>query len=330
MRNIRPGPRRPSGVVLRRILSLAPTVLVVLACTAIAPPSATIPETAVPTARPIVSTPAPTAASPQPAAQRAAVDFGDDFGVVFAGDVAATTIEAYNETFPGQIIDVASVTVDFGDGTTAAASQTCGGTPMTYLPFRHVFAAGEYSVHITAAELCDPRLEVDLGSVRSLRVFPVASPATAAWPACTTYQLRMTLADVGAAAGSVAALVRLQNVSRTGCNLDGYPGLQLIAADGQLLPTHVSAAVNGAMLFPAIPVHRVALGPGAIAAFAIGYGDNPSGTTPYEIACPSARWVRIFLPVVGQFGTASGPIAPCEGGVAVSPFFPGQDWIGFR
>jgi hypothetical protein len=320
-------------MILPRILSVASAVLLVAACTSIAPPTATTLATPVPTARPTVLATNPPASSAQPEAARAAVDFDDSFGVVFAGDVAATTIGAFSETLPGQAIEVASGTVDFGDGQTASASQTCGGTPVSYLGFRHVFAAGEYSVRIAAADLCDPTWGVDLHAVQMLRVLPVPSAATAAWPACTTFQLRMTLANIGAAAGSVGALVRLQDVSASGCNLDGYPNLELIAPDGRILPTHVSDAVGGEMLFPAIPVHRVALASGATAAFAIGYADNPSGgdtNEPYEIACPSARWVRVVLPAVDQYGTTAGPIAPCEGEVGVSPFFPGQDWIGFQ
>jgi hypothetical protein len=333
VRNIGTDHWRPTGVIVRRILSVAAAVLLVAACASIAPPTATPPDTAVPIVRSTGPASIPTAYSTQPESARAAVDFADPFGVVFAGDVAATTIGAFNETLPGQEVEVASATVDFGDGHTASASQTCGGTPMTYLGFHHVFAAGEYSVRIAGAGLCDPMWGVDLNALRRLRVLPVASSATVAWPACTTFQLRMTLANIGAAAGSVGALVRLQNVSANGCNLDGYPSLELIAPDGHLLPTHVSDAVTGGMLFPAIPVHRVALAPGATAAFALGYSDNPFGpdpNEPYEIACPTARWVRVILPAVGEFGTASGPIAPCEGEIGVSPLFPGQDWIRFQ
>jgi hypothetical protein len=164
--------------------------------------------------------------------------------------------------------------------------------------------------------------------------FPTAPPATADWPACTTFQLAMSGFELGAGLGNVAALFRLRNVSADGCALGGYPGIQLLSRTGAELPTTVRNAVTGAYMFPAVRPQRVALGPGDTASFELGYTDNPFGPgendRPYDQACPTTRWVRITLPGTHQFGTAEVAIAPCEGLVIPSPIYPGADHIPFR
>ncbi|HEX7949760.1 MAG TPA: DUF4232 domain-containing protein [Candidatus Limnocylindrales bacterium] len=225
-------------------------------------------------------------------------------------------------------VAIAQATVDFGDGTTGLVSQGCASASPT-LTAHHVYrVAGHLMLAVTAASLCEQGWQLNLSRGGDIRVLASASAATAQWPACTTYQLAMSGLVIGAAAGSVGAVIRLTNVSQTGCNLSGYPGLQLVSPTGSLLPTHVRDATQDAALIPAITVARVALGPGDVAAFDVGYGDNPTVDEPYAVACPTARWVRVILPGVGQYGTAQVPLAPCEGGVDVSPIFPGGDWIG--
>jgi hypothetical protein len=142
----------------------------------------------------------------------------------------------------------------------------------------------------------------------------------------------MTGGWTGAGLGNVATLIRLTNISNVGCSLTGYPSLQLVSPSGSMLPTQVRLATDGDYMFPSIAVGRVALSPGGVAAFEVGYGDNPSGAAadePYAVACPVARWVRVILPQVQQYGTAKMPLAPCGGRVNVSPIFPGADHIDF-
>jgi hypothetical protein len=139
--------------------------------------------------------------------------------------------------------------------------------------------------------------------------------------------------DKGAGLGNVGALFRLKNTSSAGCTLVGYPGIRLVSPTGADLDTDVHDAVDGDYLFPPIVPHLVALEPGGYAAFNLGYADNPSGpgtNEPYDLACPTARWVRIVLPKTNQFGTASFAMAPCEGRVNVSAIFPGADWVSFQ
>ena len=96
---------------------------------------------------------------------------------------------------------------------------------------------------------------------------------------------------------------------------------------------YVTAAAGVALLIAAWTGAALLGGLGGYAAFNLGYGDNPFGpgtNEPYELACPSARWVRIVLPNTNQFGTASFAMAPCEGRMNVSAIFPGADWVSFQ
>ena len=143
----------------------------------------------------------------------------------------------------------------------------------------------------------------------------------------------MTAVGVGAGLGHIGLVARLKNRSGTGCILDGYPGIRLIGRDGALLRTVVTHANAGDYLFPGIASHRIALPPGAFAAFDLGYEDNPGGPAadlPYDVACPPASKIRVTLPVTGEYGTASIELAPCEGVVNVSPIFLGSEWIGYQ
>jgi hypothetical protein len=239
---------------------------------------------------------------------------------------------ASGKSGPTGPLAIATARVDFGDSTAGTVSQDCA-SPSLRLTLHHVYkTAGAYKLAVTSATLCDPRWQLSLDSGEGIRVLPAASASSADWPACTTSQLDMTDGGTGVGLGNVGTLIRLTNVSNAGCNLMGYPGLQLVSAAGTLLPTHVRLATDGDYLFPAIAVGRVALEPGAVAAFQVGYTDNPSGSAanePYAVACPPARWVRVILPRTQQSGTAPVPMAPCEGNLNISPIFPGRDRIDF-
>jgi hypothetical protein len=169
-------------------------------------------------------------------------------------------------------------------------------------------------------------------STTTLHVFPSAPAASASWPACSTFQLHLAGAWTGAGLGNVATQITLTNVSARACTLKGYPGVLLVGADGRPLVTHATPATTGAYLFPAVVPHRVALAPGDVATFKLGYGDNPSGaglTEPYAVACPVTSAVKVTLPGTREFGTAIVSIAPCEGLVQLSPIVPGANRLTF-
>jgi hypothetical protein len=286
--------------------------------------SASSSVTTVPTAPPL--------STARPSPQLSAVAYIDsDLEVLFSGDGVAFTLGAWAGS-PANDVPISAATVDFGDGTTAAVAGSCsaGASPHK---ITHVYqASGQYAARVTSAQLCQPGSGLDVSATRPLLVLSSAPPSTRAWPTCTTFQLQMTGIDKGAGLGNVGALFRLKNTSSAGCTLVGYPGIRLVSPTGAILHSDVHDAVNGDYLFPPIVPHLVALEPGGYAAFNLGYGDNPFGPAnePYDVACPTARWVRIVLPKTNQFGTASFAMAPCEGRMNVSAIFPGADWVSFQ
>jgi hypothetical protein len=271
------------------------------------------------------------AARPSPQLSAAAY-IDSDLEVLFSGDRVAFTLGAWAGS-PASDVPVSEATVDFGDGTTAAVAGSCSAVVAPQKITHVCEASGHYAARVTSALLCEPGRGLDVDATRPLLVLPSAPPSTRAWPTCTTFQLHMIGIDKGAGLGNVGALFRLKNTSSAGCTLVGYPGIRLVSQTGAILHSDVHQAVNGDYLFPPIVPHLVALAPGGYAAFNLGYGDNPFGpgtNEPYDLACPTARWVRIVLPNTNQFGTASFAMAPCEGRVNVSAIFPGADWVSFQ
>ncbi len=246
----------------------------------------------------------------------------------FAGD--PVTLVVTGLVSGGSSLLIATATVAFGDGTTATVSGACSTQIATVHRYQR---AGDYAPTVTAFTTCpdSPAANPAVSSV-PLHVFPSAPPASMAWPTCSTFQLHMAIGWTGAGLGNVATQITLTNVSRSSCTLEGYPGVELVGAGGRLLPTHATAATIGDYMFPAVVPHRVALTPGAVATFMVGYGDNPSGAAvnePYDVACPVAVAVRVILPGTHEYGTAQGSIAPCGGVVSVSPIVPGAARLTF-
>jgi hypothetical protein len=132
--------------------------------------------------------------------------------------------------------------------------------------------------------------------------------------------------------GNVATVITLRNVGAGACRLEGYPRVILVAATGRLLPTRDGDATTGDYMFPSVVPHPVALAPGGVASFMIGYGDNPFGAAtnePQGVACPPAIELRVILPGTDQFGTARVAVGACGGVVRVSPIVPGPDGLRF-
>jgi Protein of unknown function (DUF4232) len=275
------------------------------------------------------ATAVPATAGPSPSPQRAEVSLDAAPGVPFAGDEVTLTIDAYlvqSSTFT----HVASATVDFGDGSTGMLRGSCAALATV----EHVYHRdGDYQPNVIALITCGVATTPDLSvASTSIHILPAAPPASATWPTCTTFQLHLAGDVIGAAAGTVGVLLTLQNRSAVSCTLRGYPGLQLVAPDGRLLPTTASPATTGGGVFPAVVPHRVALAPGAFASSELSYGDNPSGTAsdePYAVACPTSAWLRVTLPGTREYGTAAVALGACSGRLEVSPIVPGPNGIKF-
>jgi Protein of unknown function (DUF4232) len=258
--------------------------------------------------------------------------------VPFTGDVVTLRAQAAAGPGSSRWLRLASVTISFGDGSAGSASQPCsGGGPgqaARGLAVRHAYRrAGLFTARVTSARICGRAGHPDLAGVASaMRVLPTAPPASASWPLCRPGQVRVTARGTGAGLGHVGVLFTVRNVSATHCRLLGYAGLRLLSRAGRRLPTTVHHATSGAYLFPPVAPHRVALRPGGYAAFELQYGDNPAAaqaSEPYAKACPAASRAEVTLPGDRSFSVVSVAMAPCGGGVWISPLFPGRQWIVF-
>ena len=293
---------------------------------ATASPASPAPSSAEPTIAPATPTPALT-----PLAEAVVLEIPQN--PVFAGDLVtltATLTATTSETGGSASLLLSSATLDFGDGTTGMANGSCTARVDLAHSYRQ---GGDYQPKVIAVSACDPTVAADLsGAYATVFAFPAAPAASASWPACSSFQLHMAGPWTGAGLGNVATRITLRNVGGLGCTLEGYPDVVLVGRDGNLMATHATPATTGAYLFPAVVPHRVALAPGDVASFMIGYTDNPFGAAakePYEVACPPSATVRVILPGTHQYGTAAVSMGVCGGAVEVSPIVPGADGIRF-
>jgi len=256
--------------------------------------------------------------------------------VPFTGDVVTFTAQASAQPGFVGLLRLASVTISFGDGTSASVTQRCSGGDQAAAAKRltliHSYRrAGLFTAKVTSASVCGRTGSPDLNGVSAaVRVLPAASAASASWPRCSAGDVQIADHGTGAGLGHVGVLFTVHNVSTTGCNLLGYPGLKLLATGGNALPTTVHDAATGTYLFPAVAPHRVALRPGGYAAFELEYGDNPTGSQanePYSTACPTASQAEVTLPRASASKTITASMAPCGGDVWVSPVIPGRKLI---
>jgi hypothetical protein len=267
-------PMRQLGVVLAMAVAVA-------ACASPAPtasptpmPSASIGVQPKPSAVPSSTlTRPPRSPSPAGSAQGATVFLDAGTTPAFSGGRVTLAVDAY--TSNGPIAVPVGASVDLGDGSVGTTGAGCK-APAT---LEHVYQhGGDYHPRVIAVTTCGQSVIADLSAASTtVLVFPSASAASASWPTCTTFQLRLIGRSIGAGMGNIADLIVLQNRSTTSCKLEGYPGLQLVASDGRLLPTTVAPPSAGAYSFPSLLPHPVALIPGAYASFELGWEDQPSG-----------------------------------------------------
>jgi hypothetical protein len=247
--------------------------------------------------------------------------------VIYAGDTKTFSLGASSSTL---LLGIASAVVDFGDGARETVVGSCVGSGHAVSVHHQYLVSGDIVATVTSPRPCNPGWRLSVDGPTHVLVLRGPSAAAAGWPTCATTQIHMSGAGIGAGLGHVAMVFRLENRSSRGCTLDGYPGLRLVSPQGRLLHTEIRR--GGGFMFPAIPSHRIALAPGAFAAFDLGYEDVPGGPAdqPYDVSCPPATRVRITLPGTAEYGTASVSLAPCEGVVEITPVFAGSDWISFQ
>ena len=287
------------------------------------------------------TTAATPAAGPPGRAAAAAVYLETSEEVPFTGDVVTLEAQASAGAGVPRWLRLASVTISFGDGTSASVTQRCTGghqaPAVKGLALGHSYRrAGLFTAEVTSASICGETGSPALSGVSAaVRVLPAAPAASASWPRCAAGEVRIAAQGTGAGLGHVGVLFTVHNISAAGCRLLGYPGLRLLGSGGKALPTTVHDAATGTYLYPPVAPHRVALRPGGYAAFELEYGDNPSGpqaSEPEQIACPAASQAEVTLPgaSAGSAGSVvAAPMAPCGGDVWVSPVIPGRRLVTF-
>lgn len=119
------------------------------------------------------------------------------------------------------------------------------------------------------------------------------------------------------AAGTIELTVALRSSSAKPCVLTGYPGLQLLGANGAALPTNVVR--KGSYSFTSMAPTTVILSAGESVDFNLGYSDVPTGG---ESSCPTSSSMEVTPPNATDHLVVAASLAPCGGGtVVVSPVF---------
>ena len=140
---------------------------------------------------------------------------------------------------------------------------------------------------------------------------------------CQPAQLAAAAGQATGAAGTIAMTISLTNSSPTTCTLEGYPGMQLLDANGGDLPTTV---VRDQFHFPDPaadqPPSLVTLAPHATGMFGLSYEDVPVGN---ETSCPTSAQAEVTPPNDFTHLVMPLQIAPCANGtVHVSPVYAGS------
>jgi len=139
---------------------------------------------------------------------------------------------------------------------------------------------------------------------------------------CQPSQLRSVLYGSEGAAGTIELTFSFTNTSNSLCTMHGYPGMQLVDASGDNLPTVVIR--GGTLAFENVATTDVTLAPLQMAYFNLGFNDVATGTTTCSVATkveitPPNDVTYVVVPVASQ-------IEVCDGGTLyVSPVFSSTD-----
>jgi hypothetical protein len=144
---------------------------------------------------------------------------------------------------------------------------------------------------------------------------------------CHAAGLTVAEADNGAAAGSLSARITFTNISGATCTLAGYPGMQLLDAQGNALPTTVHRGAASSV--PPVAERTVTLAPGATASFIAGWadatgysGDTCPTSTKVEVTAPNDYTSKVITWAIAPYG---GTVQHLQCGlITVSPVYAGS------
>jgi len=137
------------------------------------------------------------------------------------------------------------------------------------------------------------------------------------WSTCAASQLQAGTGLSSGAAGTIKVTFTLRNTSMSTCTLYGYPGMLLLDAHGDAMPTTVHRG-SGGFAFPNLDVapQNVFLPPQEVASFDAFYHDIPSnGYT----SCSTSSSVEITPPNDYDHLIIPGGLTACGGDIYVSP-----------
>lgn len=135
-----------------------------------------------------------------------------------------------------------------------------------------------------------------------------SAEGTTSLPRCHTTGLHVYLLRSGAAAGSYALDVALQNRSRHACYVYGYPGLGLQDAHHRTMPARVTWGSSIARRDPGR--HRVVLRPGRAAYASLSASDVPFGGEH----CRPSGWLEVTPPDERSFRLVRFTAPACDHG----------------
>jgi hypothetical protein len=145
--------------------------------------------------------------------------------------------------------------------------------------------------------------------------------------ACRSSQLSVQPGRVGVALGHAGVVFTFQNRSAVTCTLYGFPGLQMLDAQGRPIPTRVDWG-SDYIVQPEKPA-LVTLRPGDQASFLLGYSDPANA----NLTCPASSQLEVTPPNETQSLVIAFQLAPAEpdadglhlqcGRVTVSPVYAG-------
>jgi hypothetical protein len=134
---------------------------------------------------------------------------------------------------------------------------------------------------------------------------------------CQPTDLAGALLGSQGAAGTIEVTISLRNTTAAGCALEGYPGMQLLDAAGNPLPTQT--VPGGSESFDDFPKSPVTIGPGQSGYFNVGYSDVPAGG---ETSCPTSASLWVTPPDDVTHLVLPARWTACDGGkLTTSPVF---------
>ncbi|HET7037876.1 MAG TPA: DUF4232 domain-containing protein [Thermomicrobiaceae bacterium] len=144
------------------------------------------------------------------------------------------------------------------------------------------------------------------------------------WSRCGVSQLAVMPGPSFAATGHILTRFVLQNTSPDTCFLYGYPGMLMLDAQGNPLPTQVHRSGAGSVFaILSVPPGLVFLPSGAQASFDVGYNHIPTGSQ----SCPTSAQLEITPPDDFDQLVVNAQLMACGGDLYVSPVVLGDQGV---